>query len=178
MFMRLEMFRKWIRHIYATRDEELGCDELFEIVPRYVDMEIAGERTKPHFSEVEHHLSQCPHCYDLYLTLRDAALLESRVEMLESQHPEPSTDQEVEMFELLEVLEAEPLGGRGVGPLEGRVEMLESQHPEPSRDQEVEIFELLEVPEAEQLGGQGVGPLKSQQATQRIDPESAVSQQS
>jgi hypothetical protein len=146
--MGLETFRQWIRQIYATRDEELDCDELFELVSKYVDMEIAGERTKPHFSEVEHHLSQCPRCYDLYLALRDAALLES-------QHTEPSSDQEVEMFELFEVSKVEPSG-----------------------DQELELLELLEVPEAEPFRGQGVGPLKSQQATQQGDPESAVSQQS
>ena len=111
--MRLETFRKWIRQIYATRDEELGCDELFEAIPRYVDMELAGEKTNPHFSEVEHHLSQCPHCYDLYLTLRDAALLES-------QETEPSGDQEVEMVELLEGLEAEPLESQRVVPLQSQ----------------------------------------------------------
>jgi hypothetical protein len=176
--MGLETFRKWIRQIYATRDEELDCNELFELVPKYVDMEIAGERTKPHFSEVEHHLSHCPRCYDLYLTLRDAARLETQVEMLESHHIGPSSDQEVELFELFEESKVEPLGGQGVGPLKSRVEMLESQRTEPSRDQEIEPLELLEVSEAEPLGGQDVGLVKSQQATQQSDPESAVSQQS
>jgi predicted anti-sigma-YlaC factor YlaD len=110
--MYLEAFRKWIRQIYATRDEELDCEGCFDAIPKYVDVEIAGERTNPHFSEVEQHLNQCPHCHDLYLTLRDAALLERRVEMSEGQ--------QVESIELSEGLEVEPVESQ-------RVVLLESQ---------------------------------------------------
>lgn len=78
MPMNFESFREWIRRIYATQDEELDCDGFFEAIPKYVDAEVAGEETNPHFPEIEHHLRQCPHCYDLYLTLRDVALLEDR----------------------------------------------------------------------------------------------------
>ena len=77
--MYLELFRKWIRRIYATQEEELDCDGFFEAIPKVVDMEVAGEKTNnPRFAEVEHHFKQCSQCYDLYLALRDAALLESR----------------------------------------------------------------------------------------------------
>jgi predicted anti-sigma-YlaC factor YlaD len=110
--MYLEAFRKWIRQIYATRDEELDCEACFDAIPKYVDMEIAGEKTNPHFSEVEQHLNQCPHCHDLYLTLRDAALLERRVEMLEGQQVEP--------VELLERLEVEPMKSQRVALLENQ----------------------------------------------------------
>ena len=74
----LESFQQWVRHIYATQDIELDCDEFFEAIPKYVDTEVAGEKTNPRFQKIEHHLRQCPHCYDLYLTLRDAALLENQ----------------------------------------------------------------------------------------------------
>ena len=82
--MHLESFYEWVHQVYITQDEELDCDKLFETIPEYVDVEVARDRTNPRFSEVEHHLSQCPQCYDFYLTLRDAALLESRLVISES----------------------------------------------------------------------------------------------
>lgn len=82
--MHIESFHEWVRQIYTTQDEELDCDGCLEAVPQFVDMEIARENINPRFSEIEHHLSQCPRCYDFYLTLRDAALLESRLVGLES----------------------------------------------------------------------------------------------
>jgi hypothetical protein len=72
----LKPFRQWVRKIYATQDNELDCDGFFEAIARYVDTEVAGKKTNPTFPEVEHHLKQCPYCYELYLALREAALLE------------------------------------------------------------------------------------------------------
>jgi predicted anti-sigma-YlaC factor YlaD len=76
--MHLKTFRKWIRRIYATRDEELDCDGLATVIPQYVDLEVTGKEADLRFPDVKHHLSQCPECYDIYLTLHDAALMESR----------------------------------------------------------------------------------------------------
>jgi hypothetical protein len=74
--MYLVSFRDWIRRIYATQDEELGCDDVFEALASYVDMEIAGQQASECYPGVLLHLRQCPHCSDLYLALREAALLE------------------------------------------------------------------------------------------------------
>jgi hypothetical protein len=76
MPMQLESFRKWIRQIFLSRDEELDCEQLLEQVPQYVDLEVAGEDADQQFPGILHHLHQCVECYDLYLTLRDVALLE------------------------------------------------------------------------------------------------------
>lgn len=76
--MNLRAFHKWVRMVYATRDEELDCEQLFEALPQYVDVKVAGEDADLCFPQVRHHLNQCSECYDLYLTLRDVALLESR----------------------------------------------------------------------------------------------------
>jgi predicted anti-sigma-YlaC factor YlaD len=81
--MRLISFYDWIRRIYATHDDELDCDQLLELLPSYVDVEIAGEVTPSHLCEVERHLRQCPYCYDIYLGLRDAARVESQQAVLE-----------------------------------------------------------------------------------------------
>ncbi|MDY7077817.1 MAG: hypothetical protein SXV54_12925 [Chloroflexota bacterium] len=123
MPMHLKTFRKWIRQIYATRDEELDCNEFFEAIPKYVDVEVTGEKANLRFPEIEHHLNQCPQCYDLYLTLRQAALLESRVEPLESQQIEP--------IELLESLQVEPLEIQQVALL-GNQQAAQQIAPEPA----------------------------------------------
>ena len=74
--MHLTAFRKWIRNVYATQDEELDCDEVFQTLPEYIDSEVAGEETGQLFPDIAHHLNQCAECYDIYVTVRDAALLE------------------------------------------------------------------------------------------------------
>jgi hypothetical protein len=83
--MEFELFHQWIHQIYTTQDEELDCNELLDTIPRYVDVEIAGGATDPHFPGVETHLGHCPQCQDLYLTLREAALLENQQIVLEDQ---------------------------------------------------------------------------------------------
>ena len=83
--MQFESFHQWVQQIYATRDEELDCDEFLDAIPQYVDMEIAGDAANPHLPEVEIHLGHCHHCKDLYLTLRDVALLEDRQTTLADQ---------------------------------------------------------------------------------------------
>jgi hypothetical protein len=76
--MEFELFHQWIHQIYTTQDEELDCNELLDTIPRYVDVEIAGGATDPQFPGVETHLGHCPQCQDLYLTLREVALLENQ----------------------------------------------------------------------------------------------------
>ena len=78
MSVHLKSFREWIRQVYATWDEELDCDGLYEIIPRYVEMKVAGEDVGQHFPHVTHHLEQCAECYDMYLALRDVVQLEER----------------------------------------------------------------------------------------------------
>ncbi len=74
--MHLKSFRRWVQQVYATQDEELDCNGLFKTIPQYVDLEVAGEEASQRFPEVKLHLDQCADCYDLYVTVRDAALLE------------------------------------------------------------------------------------------------------
>jgi predicted anti-sigma-YlaC factor YlaD len=76
--MRLTSFYDWIRRIYATRDDELDCDQVFEVLPTYVDIVTSDQALPPGFARVKHHLQQCPSCHDLYLGMRDAVRLESQ----------------------------------------------------------------------------------------------------
>lgn len=76
----LKSFRKWIRLVYATQDQELDCEGFNGAIPQYVDVEIAGGKAHQRFPEVHNHMQQCPRCRDLYLALREAALQENREE--------------------------------------------------------------------------------------------------
>ena len=76
--MKLESFRAWIRKIYATRDDEMDCSDVFELIPQYVDTEVAGEDPKVRFPRVAHHLDQCSRCHDLYVGVLEAAEEEER----------------------------------------------------------------------------------------------------
>jgi predicted anti-sigma-YlaC factor YlaD len=76
--MHLLSFHDWIRRIYATREDELDCDQVFEELPQYVDREIAAQDKPKNAPQIEQHLMQCPHCQELYLALREAAMLEAQ----------------------------------------------------------------------------------------------------
>jgi hypothetical protein len=76
--MSTESFRMWIHQIYATRDDELDCEEFSKTVAQYVDAELAGEEAHLRFPGVRRHLDQCQECADLYLAMCDAALLENQ----------------------------------------------------------------------------------------------------
>lgn len=76
--MPTESFRTWIHQIYTTRDDELDCEEFSETIAQYVDAELAGEEAHVRFPGVRQHLSHCQECYDLYLAMCDAALLEGQ----------------------------------------------------------------------------------------------------
>lgn len=80
MPMNLRSFRNWIHRIYATKDQELDCDLVFDDIAPYVDAEIAGIDVAQRYPAIAHHLNQCPACTDLYLALREAAQAEQRQE--------------------------------------------------------------------------------------------------
>ncbi len=68
--MTSEKFKWLIRSIFAVQDEEMLCSEFFEILPRYVDLQAAGEDADTHFPKLTHHLHQCPECDEVYQALR------------------------------------------------------------------------------------------------------------
>lgn len=51
-----------IRLLYATRDDELSCEEVFNCLDEYVDCLEARGDTAGRDQLVEHHLSICPDC--------------------------------------------------------------------------------------------------------------------
>jgi hypothetical protein len=69
-------FDRLLQHIAATEDEEISCTECFDLVPQYVDLEIAGQ-VADKLPRLRQHLNQCGVCREEYETLRDLVRLEA-----------------------------------------------------------------------------------------------------
>jgi hypothetical protein len=68
-----EKFKWLIRSIFAVQDEEMLCSEFFDILPRYVDLQLEGKDVDKLFPKLKHHLHQCPECNEVYQALLQAA---------------------------------------------------------------------------------------------------------
>jgi hypothetical protein len=60
-----------------TQDVELSCTECFDVLPHYVDLEIAGEAPEQRLPLFKQHLEQCAVCREEYEVLRELARLEA-----------------------------------------------------------------------------------------------------
>jgi len=63
--------------VHRTADEELSCTECFDLLPQYVDLEIAGEAPDAKLPLFTQHLAQCGVCREEYETLRELARLDA-----------------------------------------------------------------------------------------------------
>ena len=70
-------FDSLLRRVWETEDEELSCTKCFELVPQYVDLEIAGEVAEKQVPRLRQHLDQCAGCREAYEMLRDLVRLEA-----------------------------------------------------------------------------------------------------
>ena len=73
-------FENWLKNIYETQDEEISCTECFDLVSRFVELEVAGQNAAARMPELKQHLDQCRACRDEYESLRDLRLLEEKGE--------------------------------------------------------------------------------------------------
>jgi len=71
-------FEKWLRNIYETQDEEISCTECFDLISRFVELEISGRNATAELPKVKQHLDQCPSCREEYETLRELTRLEDQ----------------------------------------------------------------------------------------------------
>lgn len=67
-----------MQRILATEDDELDCEQVAELMARYVDMHAAGESAPRMLAKVDQHLTQCTACAEVYETLLELALLEAQ----------------------------------------------------------------------------------------------------
>ena len=76
--MNRERFNKWLRNIYETQDAEISCTECFDLISRFVELDISGLDVAAELSQVKQHLSQCRACSEEYETLRALIHLEDQ----------------------------------------------------------------------------------------------------
>jgi hypothetical protein len=79
--MNRDRFERWLRNIYETQDEEISCTECFDLVSRFVELEVSGQDAAAQMPQVKQHLNQCPACHAEYEALRDLRRLEDEGEM-------------------------------------------------------------------------------------------------
>ncbi len=58
-----------IREIAEVREEEIGCDECFEQVDRFIEMELSGLDAARAMPLVQDHLEICGECREEYEAL-------------------------------------------------------------------------------------------------------------
>jgi hypothetical protein len=66
---------RMVRNILTARPDEIGCDECFEQLDRFVEMELAGKNAAEAMPLVQDHLERCTDCREefeaLLAALRD-----------------------------------------------------------------------------------------------------------
>jgi len=89
-----------IKRIYATREQEIDCEQLQALLAAYVQTEMNGVNPAERFPAVQQHLAQCPDCFEEYLALLHVAGLYAQDVLPEAEA-------------LLQQFEAEPVPERG-----------------------------------------------------------------
>lgn len=79
--MKRDRFERWLKNIYETQDEEISCNDCFDQVSRFVELEISSQNAPAQMPQVQQHLDQCRACREEYETLRDLRLLEENGEL-------------------------------------------------------------------------------------------------
>jgi hypothetical protein len=67
-----DIFKMLIREIAEVREEEIGCDECFEQVDRFIEMELSGLDAARAMPLVQDHLEICGECREEYEALLTA----------------------------------------------------------------------------------------------------------
>ena len=57
--------------LLGPSDPEVSCEECFELLDEYVDLELAGENADVRLPGVREHLQGCPACREDHGSLRD-----------------------------------------------------------------------------------------------------------
>jgi hypothetical protein len=64
-----DLLRRMARGILTTRPDEIGCDECFKQVDRFVDMILDGKDAAAAMPLVQDHLNRCRDCLEEYEAL-------------------------------------------------------------------------------------------------------------
>lgn len=68
-------WRRLLRQLQETQDQELSCSDCFDQISDYVDLELAGQPVAERLPMLRQHLVQCGVCREEYQVLRELARL-------------------------------------------------------------------------------------------------------
>ena len=68
--MQPDELKKTLARLLGPDGPEVGCDECFEQLDRYVELELAGEDADSALPGLRAHLSGCPACREEHESLR------------------------------------------------------------------------------------------------------------
>jgi hypothetical protein len=71
-----ETNRDLIARLLGPTGPEVTCEECFELLDQYVELEVAGEDTDARLPGLRAHLEGCPACHEDHESLRDFVLLQ------------------------------------------------------------------------------------------------------
>jgi len=54
--------QKLMKQLAATRTVEIGCDECYDELDRFVELELNGKKPEEAMPLVQEHLNRCPDC--------------------------------------------------------------------------------------------------------------------
>ena len=69
MTLDLDMLKRMVHEITNTRPDEIGCDECFEQLDRFVEMKLAGKNAAEAMPLVQDHLERCDDCREEFEAL-------------------------------------------------------------------------------------------------------------
>ena len=69
MKLSLDVLKKMVRMVASTKPEEIGCDECFEQVDRFVELNLKGLNAAEAMPLVQDHLDRCAGCREEFEAL-------------------------------------------------------------------------------------------------------------
>ena len=66
-----ELRREMIERLLGPSGPEVTCEECFELLDQYVELELAGEDADARLPGMRNHLNGCPACHEDHESLRD-----------------------------------------------------------------------------------------------------------
>ena len=62
--------REELQRVLGPTGPDIGCDECFERIDEYVELELRGEDADARIPGMSEHLAGCPACHDEHESLR------------------------------------------------------------------------------------------------------------
>ncbi len=63
------MLKKLLGMVEKTHEQEMDCEEVFEVLDIYAEAMVRGEDTSAMLPKVKHHLEMCRDCFEEYEAL-------------------------------------------------------------------------------------------------------------